>query len=220
MGFNPFALSASERNKRMEFRCKHRHNGISHWNCYNEDCGLVEKVGFLDIESSSLVATYGIIWSYCIKEENGKTISNVITPNEMKKHIYDKRLLKDFCNDVRKFNRVMTWYGAKFDIPMLRTRCLFWGLDFPLYKEISHTDLYYTAKHKLKLHSNKLEVVAKFFGIKAKAHPLLPEIWLKAFGGEQEALDYILTHNKEDVITTEKVYYKLQDCTRLTKTSI
>jgi uncharacterized protein YprB with RNaseH-like and TPR domain len=221
MSFNPFTLSKTERKARLEFRCKaHRHDGISHHFCYDREKGISEKLGILDIESSSLVCDYGIIWSYCIKEEDGEIISNVIKPAELKNHIYDKRLLSDFCQDVRKFDRVVTWYGGGFDLPMLRSRCLKWDLPFPIFNEIKHTDAWKIAKFKLKLHSNRLGVVAEFFGIPAKQHPLKSDIWLQAFGGEQKALDYIVVHNKEDVITTERVWKKICSAIKLTATSI
>ena len=220
MGFNPYALSKTELRKRKEWKCQHYHTGISHPQCYDKSHGIEETIGFLDIETSNLVSNYGVVWSYCIKKANGKIISNGVTAEEIKTGVYDKRLLKDFCRDVRLFDRVITWYGKKFDIPFLRSRCLFWKLPFPIYKEIKHTDAYFIARYQLKLSSNKLGVVAGFFGIPAKHHPLTFAIWLRAFGGDQKALDYIITHNKEDVITTERVWERLCDAIKVTNTSI
>jgi uncharacterized protein YprB with RNaseH-like and TPR domain len=163
----------------------------------------------LDIESSNLNASFGIILSYCIKELDGPIISRRLHTDEIMTGIYDKVLVKDMVKDLTSFDRVVTWYGTGFDIPFMRSRCLFWNVDFPVDKTIKHTDLYYTSKFKLKLHSNRLQAVCDFLGIKSKGHPMHQRVWLKAMAGDEYALKYILTHNKEDVVSTEKVYNKL-----------
>jgi len=219
--FNPFALGISERNKRLNYSCKHRHNGIDHHACFDKDNHLNERVGYYDIETSNLNADFGIVLSYCIlPDKNNRLLSRTITPEELRSDKFDKNLLKQFCEDARKFDRLIGYYSAKFDAPFLRTRCIFHHLDFPIYKEINHTDAYLTAKHKLKLHSRRLGVVAPFFGIKAKGHPLNGAIWLKCLRGDKRALDFVTTHNKEDVYSLREVWHKVEDYQRLTKTSL
>ncbi len=224
MRHNPFAMTESEKKKREAYKCEHGHNGLpgrkNHPSCYDRAHGLDEKIGFLDIETSNLSADFGIILSYCIKEENGKITSRVLTRQEIQSDTFDKDLLKQFCEDVRKFDRVITYYGSRFDIPFLRTRCILHGLDFPIFKEIRHTDAYMIVKHKLNLHSRRLAVVAPFFSIPAKAHPLNPTVWLKCLSGDEKALDFVLTHNKEDVESLEGVWHKIEDYTQLQKASI
>lgn len=219
---NEFALGKSQYESRKKFRCVHRHNGLSkgHPNCYDQFYGLKEKIGFYDIESSNLTASFGIVLSYCILSEDGELIKRVITPEELRSGEFDKELLKDFCIKVRQFDRIVGWYSGKFDAPFLRTRCIYHGLDFPLFKEIKHTDAYLISKYKLKMHSNRLEAVANFFNIPAKGHRLTPEVWLKCLSGNTEALDFVLTHNIEDVETLRNVFNKIKDYTRLTDTSI
>jgi uncharacterized protein YprB with RNaseH-like and TPR domain len=75
-------------------------------------------------------------------------------------------------------------------------------------------------KKKFKLHSNKLGVACGFFGIKAKEHPLSPSIWFRAMAGKSDALKFILTHNLEDVYSTEKLMNKIWKYSRITKSSI
>jgi hypothetical protein len=41
------AISKTELNDRLDFRCIHRHNGISHHHCYDQARGLVENIGYL-----------------------------------------------------------------------------------------------------------------------------------------------------------------------------
>lgn len=219
--FNPFALSESEKKKRLKFRCKHRHNGISHFSCYDKRNGFIEKIGYLDLETSNLKSDFGIILSYCIKEDGGKIVGRSLTPSEIKNGIYDKKLLKELCVDIRKFTRIITYYGTKFDIPFMRSRCLLYHLNFPVWKELSHTDAYYVVKHRFgTLHSRRLGVVAPFYGIESKGHPLNPTIWISCLSGNKRALSWVFTHNKEDVVSLEKLWHKICIYTNMKRTSI
>jgi uncharacterized protein YprB with RNaseH-like and TPR domain len=218
-------LSATERKKRENWHCTipshKRANGIHHSTCYDNSLGIAEKVGYLDIETSNLSSDFGCILSYCIKEDNGRIHGRTLTPSEIKNGVYDKELLREFCQEITHFTRVITYYGLRFDIPFLRSRCLLYHLSFPIYKQILHTDAYFVVRHKLgTLHSRRLGVVAPFYGIVSKEHPLNPTIWLKCLSGNKRALNFVFTHNKEDVVSLEKLWHKINKYTRLNKTSI
>ena len=217
-------MSKVERDKRKRWKCpipSHKgSNGLSHHACFNKLNGITERIGFYDIECSNLSADFGIILSYCILSEDKKLYKRVLTPAEIKSGVFDKNLLNQFCQDIRNFDRVMGWYSSRFDMPFLRTRCIYHKIDFPMYGEIRHTDLWKFARNNLKLHSNRLGTVAPFFGIKAKEHPLDGEVWLKCLSGNQEALNFVLTHNIEDVHSTRGVYCKIQNYLKLARTSI
>jgi uncharacterized protein YprB with RNaseH-like and TPR domain len=214
------AISKTELNDRIEFKCVHRHSGISHPQCYDQARGLVENIGYFDIESSNLSSDFGSVLCYAIKHKDG-IISKKITPQEIKNGTYDRRLLEELCVDLKKFHRIITWYGYKFDIPFVRSRAILHKCDFPLYKEVYHTDAYQVAKVLLRtLHSKRLGVVASFYGIKAKEHPLNPTIWLRCLSGNQESIDFVETHCKEDVCSLEQVWKKISPYHKLCKSSI
>ena len=128
--------------------CEHGHSLISHPQCLRKILGKEEKIGFFDIETSNLVATYGYIFSYCIKKLNGKILKGIITKKDMEKGIFDKNLIKQLIIDMKKFDKLITYYGSRFDIPFIRTRAIKYGLDFPVYKEIKHTDVYYIIRNR------------------------------------------------------------------------
>ena len=178
-----------------------------------EEHGFEERIGFFDIEASNLKATFGYMFTYCIKELDGKLIANSVTPKEIRNYVFDKRLMEDLCDDLRKFDRVVVHYGAsyKFDLPFVRTRAVHYNLDFPLYSEVAVTDTHPILKAKFKLHSNRLETACDFFDIESKGHKLIPQVWNKALAGDPKSLKYILTHNKEDVMSLEALYKKICD---------
>jgi uncharacterized protein YprB with RNaseH-like and TPR domain len=205
--------------------CRHRHTYLEHYRCFLEEkpvSPMKERIGFLDIETSNLKASFGYIISYCIKEMGGEMYERLITPKEIKTGVFDRELLKQFFTDVSRFDRVCVYWGKdrRHDVPFLRTRALKAGTDFPLYRDICVIDLYDWGKNKLSLHSYKLGVVCQELGIPAKEHPLDGTTWVRAMAGDKDALNYILTHNREDVVCMEPLYTRLEPFMRKTKVTI
>jgi uncharacterized protein YprB with RNaseH-like and TPR domain len=207
--------------------CKsHGHSYLSHYACFikenPKESPLHEKIGFFDLETSGLKADFAFIFSYAIRGNDNKLYGRVLRPDEIQKGVFDKYLVAEMVKDLKRFHRVVVHYGGdrRFDCPFARTRALKHGLEFPLYKDIWVSDTWLMSKNKLKLRSNKLGVICEFFGIKAKAHPLTPDIWMTACAGEQKSLDYIWTHNQEDVDSMRKVYNLLRDYSPRNKVSI
>lgn len=207
-------------------RCRHGHTFLEHYDCFlsekPETCPFDERVGFLDIETSNLDADFGYVFSWGIKDRGGEISGRVLTPHEIKSHKFDKKLIAELCTEIKKYHRIVAHWGLdrRFDLPFLRTRAVFHGLDFPLYKDIYVEDTWYIAKNKLKLHSNRLEAICDFFGIPSKDHKMKPRIWQKALSGDKDSLEYIWTHNVEDVISLEAVWELLHQFTPRGKRSI
>lgn len=224
-------LTQTEIDKKSDFRCKHGHNGFSHPKCYATDNRIIEKIGFADIEASNLKATFGIVYTYCIKaedteKEKGKMIKRTISVKDLYNGIFDKNLLLQFIEDAQEFDRLIFHYGGdfQFDLPFLRTRAVKWGLPFPKHKTMCVSDTYPILKKKFKLHSNRLETACGFFDIPAKEHKLNPEVWLDMLTGNpkkmKKSLAYILKHNEEDVISLEMLWQRIKPYVRLSNTSI
>jgi len=218
-----------------------------HPNCYFQDLesgylnipqGHEERIGFLDIEASNLKGTFGYMFSYCIKLLDGEVIKRVVLPRDIKNNDQwlDRGLCIQFCKDVQQFDRLVVYWGKdwRYDVPFLRTRTLYWKqialrdgdteiaeqLSFPVHAELYVEDLYDTVKKKFRLHNNRLATFCRFMNIESKGHPLDPETWNRALAGHQDALDYIVTHNVEDVHSTEEAWKITQDFVNRPKTSI
>ena len=122
---------------------------------------------------------------------------------------------------MRKFDRLVTFYGSMFDLPFLRGRAEMYGLkNFPVFGEISGTDLYWTVKNRFKFSRKSLGVTCKNLGIAAKGHQMYPEQWKGARRGDFKALNFVWTHNKEDVVSTGALYERVSKYARKTNTSI
>jgi uncharacterized protein YprB with RNaseH-like and TPR domain len=209
------------------FRCVHGHTAFEHPSCWEKQNGDFIKIGFADIEASNLAATFGIAYTYCIKELDGKLIKRAISLDDLHNAKYDKNLIAHFIEDSKQFSHLIWHYGGfnrAFDVPFLRTRAVKWGLPFPEHKCLFVGDTYPILRNKFKLHSNRLETACDFFDIPSKGHKMNPDIWLKMITGNkklmQKAIDYILIHNVEDVISLEMLWKKISKYTKLGKMSI
>lgn len=186
----------------------------------------MERLGFADIEASNLTATFGIVYTYCIKADDGELIKRAISLDDLHNARFDKNLIAQFIEDSHKFTRLIFHYGVdrRFDLPFLRTRAVKWGLDFPGYKFLNVSDTYPILKNKFKLHSNRLETACEFFGIPCKQHKLNSDIWLDMITGNkkrmQGAISYILQHNVEDCLSLEALWKKISPYVKIGNTSI
>ena len=129
----------------------HGHSFLEHPKCFEKSHRISGENRIPRHRKLNLNASFGYIISYCIKEEGGKILSRAITKSEVQSKTRDKEVVKSLIEDMKKFTRVVTYYGARFDIPFIRTRAVKWGLEFPLYKQVLHTDVYYMMKHRFKL---------------------------------------------------------------------
>lgn len=201
--------------------CKHHHSFLEHYSCYLDEHGGKQLHGFLDIESSNLSASYGILLCWCIYDRNNDIMyEDCITKEDLKGNL-DKRVVQSAVDTMRKFTWIYTFYGTKFDLPFLRTRAIVHGIDFPKFKSgIYHKDVYYIVRNKFKLHSNRLAVACEILLGETDKTRIDPGRWTKALMGDKEALDYILEHCRYDVTDLAKLHRKVEDYAGKPGTSI
>ena len=206
-------LGRSERAVNSQIYRLRQDGRLKHWLDY-------ENAIILDLETTDFSADIGIMLSWAIKPVGGKVVSDVITKEELFNGKFDQRICRSLVSELEKADAVITYFGTGFDNVFLRTRCLILGIDFPLYGTIHHYDVYYTARSKLKLHSKRLDSVARALGCDSQKTPVDISVWQKARWGDKAALDYVLEHNELDVLVLEEVYNKLRDFVKVTKKSI
>lgn len=173
---------------------------------------------------SNLDANWGIILSYAIKvKDSDKIYQGVINKSDVTKFHADqtdKRILTQLIKDLQNFDRIVAHFGRRFDIPYMRTRALMMGLDFPAFGSIKNDDTWVFAKKKLKLNSNRLDTIEMALFGEAKKTRLMSKYWIGAARGDTDALKYIVDHNVQDVLTLERIWYKLRDYASVTNCSI
>lgn len=219
--FNPYNLNRGDLRIFLTKRCQHGHVYHEHPACYIKEKEKAITRGFFDIETGNLKANFGILLSYAIKVENeDKIYFGTVTKDDYDNKTLDKRLVQQCIDDLSKFDEILTYYGTRFDIPFVRSRALYWGLEFPKYGFINHKDIYYMVKNRLCFSSNHLETACRFLGINEKTHIDNAAWVLAACTADKKSLNEMLDHNKKDVIITEKLYHRLQDYVKSTRRSI
>jgi uncharacterized protein YprB with RNaseH-like and TPR domain len=158
----------------------------------------------LDLETTDLDADRAAILcaSYESSKEPGKvhTIRQDRTNPRWKKGIRgdDKELVKQTAALVRDHDVIVAHNGNRFDIPMLRTRALRWGLR-PL-KDVKLVDPCQIAFRKFKLRSNSLGRIADYVGIKDKKTPLDMSVWADVMlNGDAAGMNLIVKHCEADI---------------------
>jgi hypothetical protein len=183
-----------------------------------------ERIGLLDIEASSLVANFGVMLSWVIKDFNSDYVYyDIITPDDVKQGKKDKRVVQSCVESICQFDRIVCHY-IKFDVRFTRTRALTHNIPFPPFGQIYGSDTWRMAKDRLCLNSNRQDTVAEtlqHLNIKTRCHP---QVWLDVqFGTPKEqkaALSYVLDHNYKDVLQLEENYRILREFVHESKTSI
>src|SRR5262249_37511469 len=139
--------------------CEHRHKYIEHFGCYVRDKHKGEKLGFFDIEASGLDADWDQMLCWCILDDETDEIEyDYITKKDLnaKGDDEDKRIIKSCVDTIGKYDRLVTYFGARYDIPFLRARALITKVGFPYHHgAIKHRDLYDVIKRKFKLSSRR-----------------------------------------------------------------
>lgn len=205
--------------------CVHRHSYLEHAECLEKLLNKKERIGSLDIETSNFSASFGVVVTWCIKEHGGKTYEGYLQPKDFKNKDgwYDKRILNDCVETMKQFDRLIVYWGKdrRFDIPFLRTRAVTMGIEFPLYQEGLVNDLYDTVKNKFKFGRNSLQAACTQLGIESKETHMSPEMWVRAtIGHDKQAINWILQHNREDVVSTEKLWNRISNFANTPNTSI
>jgi uncharacterized protein YprB with RNaseH-like and TPR domain len=191
-------------------KCRHGHTYLDHYNCYLTENPNQLKVGYFDIESSSLVADFGFCIGWYILDTDGVYHGRTITTDEVLKCNYpDNKIMKELVTTLDKFDLIYTYNGTKFDLPFVRTRCVTQNLRFPFYGTLKHKDIYYTIKTKFRLHRKTLEVACEMLlGHSNKTH-WMGKHWIGAVQGKQASLDYIDDHCRKDVADLKELTEKV-----------
>lgn len=222
-------VSKNELKDRLKFRCEHGHNGIGHKNCFDVANNIVERIGFFDIEAEDLNADYGVMFSYCILDQNNKLYSDMLTLADIQKYKStkrdiepkeDSRILQSLIRDLGNFDRVIGHYSCGYDLPFIRTRAVICDIPFPEYGTLYQSDTWVILKKKFKLSRNSLMNGAlKLVGATRKDHLSL-SVKHGVLRGEEWAKKITHDHCYKDVLDTRDLYNKISPYLRKTKSSI
>jgi hypothetical protein len=120
----------------------------------------------------------------------------------------DKVMLEKFIEIANDANELVGHNGDRFDLPWIRTRCLYHRIPtFPTYVTI---DTLKHARSKFRFNSNRLDYIAQFLNVGEKTETGGFDLWKNiVLNKDKEALKNMVEYCKNDVAILEKVYHEL-----------
>ena len=178
------------------------------------------RICYWDIESSSLDAEYGQMLCAVIGEHMSES------PEEPKIHTFtlgnfqherwnDTSLAVAVRDALEEYDLVISYNGARFDLPFLNTRLIEAGERGTVLRR--HKDLLYTMRGRFRLGSNRLARVTQFFFGETQKTSIDPKTWRQAICGKRAAYDYIIDHCQRDVTELARVWHKVKDVSGVLK---
>lgn len=119
----------------------------------------------------------------------------------------DKKMLQEFIKIANEADELIAHNGDRFDLPWIRTRCLYHRL--PMFPNYTTLDTLKSARSKFRFNSNRLDYIAKFLGVGQKINTsfnLWKEIVLEK---NKKSLGEMVKYCKGDVETLEKIYNEI-----------
>lgn len=153
------------------------------------------------IVSDWFMLTWSAKWLY-----SAEVMSDGVTPEEALEED-DQRLVSGLWKLLNKADIVIAHNGISFDIPKMNARFVRWGM--PPVKPYQQIDTKVIAAKQFGFSSNKLEALARMFGIDGKYDTDF-ELWANCLKGDLEALLEMERYNRKDVIVLEEVYLRLR----------
>ena len=120
----------------------------------------------------------------------------------------DKQLLIDFVKIMNQADECIAHNGDRFDIKKIRTRCIYHRI--PMIPKYRTLDTLKKAKSGFVFNSNRLDYLAKFFGVGAKLEHEGFNMWVKCMEGDKQALRDMVKYCEMDIIVLEDVYTVMQ----------
>lgn len=121
----------------------------------------------------------------------------------------EKRMLKDISDRMLNSDAWLGHYSTRYDVPFVNSRLLYHNQDvLPL--NTPQIDTWRTARNTLKLRNNRLATIQEFLQLPDEKNSIKSEEWLRALAGDKKAIDYIVEHNRRDVLVLEQAYLKLR----------
>ena len=124
----------------------------------------------------------------------------------------EKMLLKSMLELLDEADLVIAHNGERFDLPYIKSRCVFHGLHPPSPYKI--VDTLKVARKEFRFPANSLEYLADALKLKHKklAHQKYPgfHLWLGIMNNEEEAWKENKEYNVQDVIVLEELYLKFR----------
>lgn len=167
---------------------------------------LPDSVGYFDIETTHLDPKKGIILCASVADDDGRVNTWRVDEYEGQE---GKMLFWMRAFLMNQFDVLVTWNGRYFDMPWLQYRLRVNKSDI---YEGRHIDGMYMVSRNAP--SRSLDKVSKALGVQdEEVHktPYDEALWKRAEMGDKDSMDYIVQHNRDDVLLLGRTFRALRD---------
>lgn len=119
----------------------------------------------------------------------------------------DKAMLSDFVKIIGQADEVIAHNGDRFDLPWIRTRCLFHRI--PIEAQLPSVDTLKQARRGFNFPSNRLDYLGQYMGLGGKRKTSGFDLWKQVYHGDRSALRQMVDYCKRDVELLEEVHHTL-----------
>jgi len=121
----------------------------------------------------------------------------------------DRKMLERFVKVANKADELIAHNGDRFDLPWIRTRCLFHRV--PMFPEYSTVDTLKKARGQFKFNSNRLDYIAGYLEVGRKMDTGGFGLWKDVMDGDKGALTKMVDYCEQDVKVLERVYLEMEN---------
>lgn len=168
----------------------------------NEKPKLVEmlRIAAFDLETTSLKGDLGRLLVGSIYSYPAGTITTFRQDQMPRKSMADDRAMAVAIRDCLETHHMLVgWHSKGFDVPFLNTRLVQNG-ERRLVSMLHVDPMYaYRGWHGIKPRSSRLSTVAEFYNLAERKMDVDIEVWVRAQGGDTEAMDILSERCESDV---------------------
>ena len=162
---------------------------------------------FVDIEATGLRGDYNSILVV-----SGKPYDSKPTTYSVEQPGNDKRVVREAKEMMEEADAWVTYYGKGFDVPMLNTRLLKWGIA-PIAKR-PHLDMYYTLKSNLLTARRSQSHLLAWLNTPEQKMTVGADVWASILSDFKPAIKTLIARCESDTTGLEDLYRKTKHLVR------
>lgn len=163
----------------------------------------------IDLDHSNIIKERAII-TICYKWAGEESVKSLTWDKDQN----DKEMLRKFVLVMNSADEIIAHNGDRFDLPWIRTRCIFHRIPMP--STLPSVDTLKQARRGFNFNSNRLDYLGGFLGHGHKQDTGGFGLWKSVMDGSRKSLSEMVVYCKRDVELLEKVYNELYSYTKPT----
>lgn len=162
-------------------------------------CEETGKLAVWDSEASGLKGDYNSLLCVSVKPFGKDPITFAV-----KQPGNDQKVAREAAEFLSQFNVWVTYYGKGYDVPMLQTRLLKWGL--PRLEKKPHLDVYFLMRSNTVTARRSQAHYLDWLGTKEKKMSLSADVWNMVLENPAKVMPTMVARCESDCAGLEELY--------------